>query len=160
NVRLDLEEFTQAFIAAVGGEIDRAAADDVRRFLQLFLQDKWKEWAEREGEKVSALLERLAEEIIQVTNENLSDAMATLARELGLRGISWGFGAALTGLVPAAGDAPHRGIWEVRDRALAEGKAQGAAAAQGAAELAAQVDDLAAIERRLEALREQLWSPP
>src|SRR5581483_360037 len=42
-----------------------------------------KEWAEQEGEKVAERLERLAEEIIQVTNENVAEAMATLAKELG-----------------------------------------------------------------------------
>src|SRR5262249_5599661 len=83
SVRLDLEEFSSAFVAALPGEVDRADANDVKKYLQLFIQDKWKEWAEREGEQVSSLLERLAEEIIQVTNENVAEAMATLARELG-----------------------------------------------------------------------------
>ncbi len=83
NLRLDLEEFTLAFVAALPGEIDRAQAVDVERYLQPFLEDQWKEWAEREGDKVAGQLERLAEEIIQVTNENAIEAMALLMRELG-----------------------------------------------------------------------------
>ncbi len=234
SVRLDLEEFTSSFIAAVaadGGEIDRADANDIKRYLQLFLQDKWKEWAEKEGEKISSLLERLAEEIIQVTNENVAEAMATLARELGpaetridlevdtlkydvgvfaLGALGTGiflfvntlvgglltlavpilavvfrertsaqvkaqakeaapavikkaaeavgprfetivndFSARLSDFVTAAGDALHRGISEVLDRALAERKAQGVDAAVRDGEIAAQLEQLGAVEKKL-----------
>jgi small GTP-binding protein len=240
SVRLDLEEFTGAFIAVLPGEIDRADAGDVKRYLSLFIQDKWKEWAEKEGEKVSVLLERLAEEIIQVTNENVAEAMATLARELGpaearidlevdtlkydmgvlglgavggavallmspliggilivaapilavvfrerasaqvkqqakegapdvirkaaeavgprFEAIANDFAARLADFVTAAGDALHRGISEVLDRALAERRAQGVDAAERDAEIARQLDELGAIERRLEGLRERLWA--
>jgi len=240
NVRLDLEEFVARFNAALPSEIDRADAGDVKRFLQLFIQDKWKEWAEAEGEKISALLERLAEEIIQVTNENVAEAMATLARELGpaetridlevdtlkydvgvfaLGALGTGiflfvntlvgglltlaapilavvirertagqikqqakeaapsvvakaaetvgprfetivndFAGRLTDFVTAAGDALHRGISEVLDRALAERRAQGVDAAQRDAEIAAQLAEVAEIEQRFESLRERLWA--
>ncbi|MSP61938.1 MAG: hypothetical protein EXR72_16715 [Myxococcales bacterium] len=240
NVRLDLEEFAQAFIAAVPAEIDRADAGDVKRYFQLFLQDKWKEWAEREGEKVSALLERLAEEIIQVTNENVAEAMATLARELGpaetridlevdtlkydvgvfaLGALGTGiflfvntlvgglltlaapilavvlkerasgqvkqqakdgapevirkaaaavgprfetivndFAGRLSDFVTAAGDALHRGISEVLDRSLADRRSQGVDVGKRDLEIAAQIERLGAIERRLEGLRDKLWS--
>ena len=239
SVRLDLEEFTSAFVVALPGEIDRADANDVKKFLQLFIQDKWKEWAEREGEKVSSLLERLAEEIIQVTNENVADAMATLARELGpaetkidlevdtlkydvgalglgavggavailvnplvggillvaapilaavfrervsgqikqqakegapdvirkaaeavgprFESIVNDFAARLSDFVTAAGDALHRGISEVLDRALAERRAQGVDADARDREIGAQLERLSAIEQRLTDLRDKLW---
>ena len=83
GIQLDLDEFVSRFIEAVPREVDRSSADDVKHYFPLFIQDKWKEWAEREGEKVAGQLERLAEEIIQVTNENVAEAMAALARELG-----------------------------------------------------------------------------
>ena len=240
NVRLDLEEFVGAFVAAVPGEIDRADAADVKRWFQLFIQDKWKEWAEAEGEKISGQLERLAEEIIQVTNENVAEAMATLARELGpaetridlevdtlkydvgvfalgalgtgiflfvntmvggvltlaapilavvlrerasaqvktqakeaapdvirkaseavgprFEAIVSDFSARLADFVTAAGDALHRGISEVLDKALAERRAQGVDATERDREIAAQLDELAAIEKRLEGLRDRLWA--
>ncbi len=240
SVRLDLEEFIAAFNAALPSEIDRADAGDIRRYLQLFIQDKWKEWSELEGEKISGLLERLAEEIIQVTNENVAEAMATLARELGpaetridlevdtlkydvgvfaLGALGTGiflfvntlvgglltlaapilavvirertagqikaqakeaapvvikkaaetvgprfetivndFAGRLTDFVTAAGDALHRGISEVLDRALAERRAQGVDAAQRDGEIAAQLERVGEIERRLGALRERLWA--
>jgi hypothetical protein len=83
GMRLDLEEFVKEFSQRLPEEIDRADADDVKRYLSPFLQDTWKDWAEQEGEKIAERLERLAEEIIQVTNENVAEAMATLREELG-----------------------------------------------------------------------------
>jgi small GTP-binding protein len=238
TVRIDLEEFAAAFTQAIPEEVDRANADDIKRYFQLFLQDKWKEWAEREGEKVSNLLEKLAEEIIQVTNENLASAMATLAAELGpaetridievdtlkydvgalglgavgtvmlfinpliggvltiaapllfivlkerasgqikqqvketapevikkaaqavgprLEQIVSDFAGRLSDFVTAAGDALHRGISEVLDRALAERRAQGVDVSQRDAEIAAQLERLGEIERRLGGLRDKLW---
>jgi small GTP-binding protein len=83
GVRLDLEQFVKEFEVRLPQEIDRADGEEVKRFLGPFIQDTWKAWAEAEGEKVAAQLERLAEEIIAVTNEDVATAMATLSRELG-----------------------------------------------------------------------------
>ncbi len=83
GMRLDLEEFVDELKARLPEEIDKANAEDVKKYLQSFVQDTWKDWAEAEGEKIAALLEKLAEEIIQVTNENVAEAMAILSRELG-----------------------------------------------------------------------------
>ena len=82
RIRLDLEEFVAAFSSALPGEIDKASSDDVRKFAAV-LQDTFKQWAEQEGDRVASELERLAEQIIQITNENVQQAMATLAAELG-----------------------------------------------------------------------------
>lgn len=83
HIRLDLEEFVRSFCAALPDEIDKADAADVKKYLQLFVQDTLKIWAEQEGDRVASQLERLAEEIIQITNENVQAAMQTLASELG-----------------------------------------------------------------------------
>src|SRR6185436_10591734 len=48
-----------------------------------FIEDKFKEWAEIEGAKLAAMLEHLAEEVIQITNENVAAAAATLSERLG-----------------------------------------------------------------------------
>jgi small GTP-binding protein len=239
GVRLDLEEFVKELSERLPEEIDRADSDDVKRYLQLFLQDIWKEWAEQEGEKIAERLERLAEEIIQVTNENVGEAMATLARELGpadaridievdtlkydvgvfaLGALGTGiflfvntlvgglltlaapilavvikervagavkqqakqavpevivkaaqavgprfeqivedFQGRLADFVTAAGDALHRGIGEVLDRALAERRAQGVDVAVRQQEVDGQLARLHEIETRLEALRARLW---
>jgi hypothetical protein len=239
HIRLDLEEFTSAFCAALPDEIDRAEATDVKKYLQLFLQDTLKVWAEQEGDRVATQLERLAEEIIQITNENVQAAMQTLASELGpadtrvelevatlkydlgvfaLGALGTGiflfvntfvgglltlaapiiavlihgrlaeqvkaqaklqapeavrnaaaaiaprfsqivddFAGRLADFVTAAGQALHRGISEMLDRALAERRAQGVDAAVRAKEIAEKLESLAKIEARLDELRQRLW---
>jgi hypothetical protein len=239
GMRLDLEEFTKEAKERIPQEIDRADAEDVKKYLQPFLQDTWKDWAEGEGEKIAERLERLAEEIIQITNENVTEAMAMLSRELGpadtridlevdtlkydvgvfaLGALGTGiflfvntlvgglltlaapilavlvkervsgavktqakqalpeivdtaartvgpkfeqiiedFQARLADFVTAAGDALHRGISEVLDRALAERRAQGVDVEVRGRELEEQLGRLHDIEARLSALREKLW---
>jgi small GTP-binding protein len=239
GMRLDLEEFVKELLERLPEEIDKADADDVKSYLQAFVQDTWKDWAEAEGEKIAERLERLAEEIIQVTNENVAEAMATLSRELGpadtridlevdtlkydvgvfaLGALGTGiflfvntlvgglltlaapilavlvkervsgavkaqakkgvpeviekaqatvgpkfeqiiedFQGRLADFVTAAGDALHRGIGEVLDRALAERRAQGVDVEVRVKELDQQIARLTGIETRLEALRDKLW---
>jgi GTPase SAR1 family protein len=79
TVRNDLDLFTTAFLEALPGEIDRADADDLKKYLASYIQDKFREWVEMEGEKMGALCERLAEEIVEVTNENISETVRALA---------------------------------------------------------------------------------
>jgi GTPase Era involved in 16S rRNA processing len=240
KIRIDLEEFTSAFCAALPEEIERADAADVRKYLQLFLQDTIKSWAEQEGEHVASLLERVAEEIIQITNENVQQAMATLAAELGpadtrvelqvdtlkydvgifaLGALGTGiflfvntfvgglltlaapiiavlvhgrlsgqikaqakeqapeavrnaaaailprfqqivddFAGRLSDFVTAAGQALHRGISEMLDRALAERRAQGLDVAVREKELGEQLAALQALQDRLEQARQKLWT--
>jgi len=55
----------------------------VKAYLPAFIEYKFKEWAEVEGAKLAAMLEHLAEEVIQITNENVEAAAATLAQRLG-----------------------------------------------------------------------------
>jgi small GTP-binding protein len=83
QVRNDLESFVERFLRALPEQVDAADASDVKRYLPLFIQDKFKEWAELEGEKCGALLERLAEEVIAVTNENARAAMVAVADSMG-----------------------------------------------------------------------------
>jgi small GTP-binding protein len=83
QLRNDLEVFVARFEEALPREIERADASDIRRYLPLFIQDKFKEWAELEGEKVGAMLERIAEEAIAVTNENAREATSAVAARLG-----------------------------------------------------------------------------
>jgi len=83
QVELDLESFAKAFVQALPVQIDSVDADDVKTYLPAFIEDKFKEWAEIEGAKLAAMLEHLAEEVIQITNENVQAAAATLAERLG-----------------------------------------------------------------------------
>ena len=242
GVRLELEAFVRELKTRIPDEIERAPGADVKKYLTAFLEDTWKTWAEQLGDKVAAQLERLAEEIIQVTNEDVEAAMQTLARELGpaearvdlevdtlkydvgvfalgalgtgvflfvntlvgglltlaapivavlLRGRVEGelkaqakrelgevldrtaaavgpkfeqivedFQGRLSDFVTAAGEALHKGIGEVLDRALAERRAQGASASVRDEEIAAQLQRLEEIERAMTVLRDRLWAAP
>jgi GTPase Era involved in 16S rRNA processing len=83
QIELDLDAFAKAFVHALPGQIDAVDANDVKLYLPAFIEDKFKEWAELEGARLTALLEHLAEEVISITNENVAAAAATLAERLG-----------------------------------------------------------------------------
>jgi small GTP-binding protein len=83
QVALDLEAFAKTFVQMLPSQIDAVDADDVKKYLPAFIEDKFKEWAEVEGAKLAAMLEHLAEEVIAITNENVAAAAATLAERLG-----------------------------------------------------------------------------
>ncbi len=68
---------------AVAADIDAVDAADIRRYLSFFVQDTWKAWTEAEGERISAELEKLAETVIQVANENIREVLDCVAAELG-----------------------------------------------------------------------------
>ncbi len=83
QTQLALTEFGQRFAKLVPHEIDRVDADDVKKYLGPFVQDKFKEWSEMQGMRVSRALEKLAEEVITITNENAADAFHSLSSRLG-----------------------------------------------------------------------------
>jgi small GTP-binding protein len=83
QVALDLEAFAKTFMQVLPSQIDAVDADDVKKYLPAFIEDKFKEWAEVEGAKLAAMLEHLAEEVISITNENVSAAASALAERLG-----------------------------------------------------------------------------
>ncbi|HEY3354714.1 MAG TPA: dynamin family protein [Polyangia bacterium] len=83
KARLDLDAFLTAFADGIAAQIEKATGDDVRRYLEDYIKDKFKEWAEAEGDEIAVLLEALAEEIIQITNENVRGVMETLGAQLG-----------------------------------------------------------------------------
>jgi small GTP-binding protein len=83
QIALDLEAFAKTFVQALPAQIDSVDADDVKRYLPAFIEDKFKEWAELEGAKLAAMLEHLAEEVISITNENVAAAASALAERLG-----------------------------------------------------------------------------
>jgi small GTP-binding protein len=83
RVRQDLAEFTVKLREAVTADIDAVEAADIRRYLSFFVQDTWKAWTEAEGELISAELEKLAETVIQVANENIREVLESVATDLG-----------------------------------------------------------------------------
>ncbi len=83
QVHLDLDSFARHFADVIPSQIDAVDAEDVKRYLPGFLEEKFKEWAELEGAKLASLLEHLAEDVIAVTNENVASVSAALANRLG-----------------------------------------------------------------------------
>ncbi|HEY3807311.1 MAG TPA: dynamin family protein [Kofleriaceae bacterium] len=83
QIGLDLEAFAKTFVQALPAQIDANDADDIKKYLPSFIEDKFKEWAEVEGAKLAAMLEHLAEEVISITNENVAAAAAAMAERLG-----------------------------------------------------------------------------
>jgi predicted GTPase len=83
RVRQDLADFTAELRAGLSADIDAVEAGDIRRYLSFFVQDTWKSWTEAEGERISAELERLAETVIQVANENIREVIDVVSTELG-----------------------------------------------------------------------------
>ncbi len=83
RVRQDLADFAGELRAALPPEIDKVDAADIRRYLSFFVQDTWKAWAEAEGDRIAEELERLAEKVIQVANENVREVAHDVSAELG-----------------------------------------------------------------------------
>ena len=83
RVRQDLADFTAEFRARLPADIDVVEGADVQKYLSFFVQDTWKDWTEAEGELIAAELDRLAEQIIQVTNENIREVAQNVSSELG-----------------------------------------------------------------------------
>jgi len=79
----DLDEFCAAFQRALPDQLEAADPADLRRYLHEYIRDTFKVWAEREGDKIGARMEQLAEEIIALTNENVKEAMEALAAAFG-----------------------------------------------------------------------------
>ncbi len=83
RVRQDLAAFAADLREALPPEIDKVDASDIRRYLSFFVQDTWKAWAEAEGDLMADELERLAEKVIQVANENIREVAHDVSAELG-----------------------------------------------------------------------------
>lgn len=80
----NLRVFSEQFSEQLPMQIERADAGDVKKFLPSWIQETFKEWLEAEGSALARSLEELAEEIIQITNESLQDAVQTYQDEFGL----------------------------------------------------------------------------
>jgi GTPase Era involved in 16S rRNA processing len=83
RVRQDLADFTVELRDALAADIDSVDAGDIRKYLSFFVQDTWKAWTEAEGERIASELERLAEQVIQVANENVREVTSGVVSDLG-----------------------------------------------------------------------------
>ena len=86
TARHNLRIFTEQFVEQLPGQVERAEARDVKRYLPNWIQDTFKAWLEEEGQAIARSLEELAEEIIEITNESLKEAVETYREAFGLSG--------------------------------------------------------------------------
>jgi small GTP-binding protein len=77
GARKDLDRFVDDVIRQIPNVIDAAKPAELKQYLPAFLEDTFKEWAERETKEVSAQLEALAEKTIALIRD---DAHATTKR--------------------------------------------------------------------------------
>ena len=80
----NLRVFTNQFSESLPMQIERAEARDVKRHLPGFIQDTFKSWLEQEGQEIARNLESLAEEIIEITNESIKEAVKNYQEAFGL----------------------------------------------------------------------------
>jgi hypothetical protein len=86
TARHNLRAFEADFVEALPIQIERADAKQLKRYLPSFIQDRFKEWLETEGNDIAGKLEDLATEIIEITNASMQDAVETLQSEMGAGG--------------------------------------------------------------------------
>lgn len=79
----DLTAFSEEFANSIAAQIEQQSADDVRRFLSGFIEDTWKKWLEREGALLGEKLERLAEEIVAIVQEDARETNKKIEAFLG-----------------------------------------------------------------------------
>lgn len=80
----NLEEFIETFCESLPKELARADVGDIKKYLPDFIHDRFREWLEHEGTHIALLLEQLAEEIIEITNRNMQEAVDAVESELGV----------------------------------------------------------------------------
>lgn len=85
TARHNLRVFTEQFREQLPLQIERAESKDIKRYLHAWIEDRFKDWLEQEGQHVARHLETLAEEVIEVTNASLRDVVEGLREEMGLR---------------------------------------------------------------------------
>lgn len=83
TVRRDVESFGKSFALALPQEIEQSKAEDLKKYLPGFIEEKLGEFADREGEEVGRRLERVAEEAIAFMTEDVRQHSEKLREALG-----------------------------------------------------------------------------
>lgn len=84
EVAKDLGRFCESLRTSVIEDIEKASADEIKKYLAGYIQDVFRQWAEMEGDKVTQRLEHLAEETIAIVNEDVKSAAGKLAEQMGM----------------------------------------------------------------------------
>jgi ribosome biogenesis GTPase A len=68
-VRKECEDFGRRFSAALPQEIESSRAEDLKRYLPGFMEERFRSFADRQGQEIQKRLERVAEEAIAFVDE-------------------------------------------------------------------------------------------
>jgi small GTP-binding protein len=82
-VRRETEEFGKRFALALPAEIEGSKSEDLKRYLPSFMEERFRAFADKQGEELAKRLEKVAEEAIAFVNEDASDRAKKLKDSLG-----------------------------------------------------------------------------
>jgi small GTP-binding protein len=82
-LRQDIVAFGDRFADALPEEIEGSKADDLKRFLPGFIEERFREFAEQEAEELAKRLERVAEEAIAFVTDDAKGQAERLRAALG-----------------------------------------------------------------------------
>lgn len=82
-LRRETEEFGKRFALALPAEIEGAKSDDLKRYLPSFMEERFRSFADSQGEELAKKLEKVAEEAIAFVTEDAADRSKKLEELLG-----------------------------------------------------------------------------
>ncbi len=82
-VRRETEEFGKRFALALPGEIEGSKAEDLKRYLPSFMEERFRSFADQQGEELAKRLEKVAEEAIAFVTEDANEQRKKLEELLG-----------------------------------------------------------------------------
>jgi tRNA U34 5-carboxymethylaminomethyl modifying GTPase MnmE/TrmE len=82
-VRKDCEDFGRRFSAALPQEIESSKAEDLKRYLPGFMEERFRAFADRQGQEIQKRLEKVAEEAIAFVSEEARSRADKLAETFG-----------------------------------------------------------------------------
>lgn len=88
SAREDLHTFIEAFCSQLPGELAKATVSDLRLYLGDFIHHSFQRFLESEADHIGVQLERLAEEVIAITNRNMRQTVQGVEEKMGTRNLT------------------------------------------------------------------------
>lgn len=82
-IRRETEEFGKRFALALPEEIEGSKAEDLKRYLPSFMEERFRSFADQQGEELAKRLEQVAEEAIAFVTEDAQERSKKLEELLG-----------------------------------------------------------------------------
>lgn len=82
-IRRECEDFGKRFALALPAEIESSKADDLKRYLPSFMEERFRTFADSQGEELAKRLEKVAEEAIAFVSEDAKERSKKLREALG-----------------------------------------------------------------------------